>query len=471
VRLTRFQEVHTIVSEWAGKRIVVLGLARQGKALARFFGERDADVVVSDLKPEGALASARAELEDLPLRYVFGEHPLELLRGADMLCLSGGIPAQIPIAQAAREQGIRLSNDAELFLESSPTPVIGITGSAGKTTTTALVGAIARQETRDSGSRVWVGGNIGNPLITDLGHIQPGDIVVMELSSFQLEIMEISTQIAAILNITPNHLDRHHTMGAYTAAKARILRFQRGGDIAVLGREDPIAWSLREIAPGKVLTFGVSPPEEGGGAFIGEGQIWLQLEGERMPVCTLDAVHLRGDHNLLNVAAACAVSAAADFSLESMRQGIESFEGVGHRLEIVRRSGGVTWVNDSIATAPERAMAAIRAFDEPMVLLAGGRDKDLPWDGFADMVSRRIDHLILFGEAAELILGAVTESVEEARPFTIEVCPGLDAAVEAAARTAEAGDVVLLSPGGTSYDEFADFEARGERFMQLVRAL
>lgn len=459
------------MAQWAGQRIVILGLARQGMALARFFGVRGAEVVISDLKPEQSLADARAELEDLPLRYVFGGHPLELLEGTDMLCLSGGIPTDIPIVVAARERGVRVTNDAELFLESSPTRVIGITGSAGKSTTTALVGAIAQQETKDSASRAWVGGNIGNPLISDLEDITAGDVVVLELSSFQLEVMDSSPQIAAILNITPNHLDRHRTMEAYAAAKSRILRFQSPADIAVLGRDDPIAWSLREMAAGEVLSFGLSPAEGYDGAFIGEDHLWLQMDSERVPVCPLDSIRLRGEHNLLNVAAACAVSAAAEFAIRAMRQGIESFQGIAHRLEVVRRDRGVTWVNDSIATAPERAMAAMRAFDEPLVLLAGGRDKDLPWEGFADLVTRRVDHLILFGEAAELILAAVIAATKGERPFTIEVCPGLDAAVAAAARTAEAGDVVLLSPGGTSYDEFIDFEARGERFMELVSGL
>lgn len=456
---------------WAGQRVVILGLARQGKALARFLCELGAEVIVSDLQPAEAMVEAQSELEDLSLTYVFGEHPLEMLNRANLLCLSGGIPIDIPIVAAARERGVAVTNDAQLFMAACPAPVIGITGSAGKTTTTALVGAIAQRAAAGSDRKVWVGGNIGNPLLSDLEAMDAHDMVIMELSSFQLELMTRSPQIAVILNITPNHLDRHKTMAAYTAAKSRILRFQKPSDTAVLGRDDTVAWSLREIAPGKLIAFGASNRGDLDGAFVGEDQIWLQWEGVRQAVCPTRAVKLRGAHNLLNVAAACATAAAAGFSVEAMRAAIERFQGVEHRLQVVRELGEVTWVNDSIATAPERAMAAMRSFAEPLVLLAGGRDKDLPWGDFADLVARRVDHLILFGEAAGLILEAVTHAGDRERPFSIEVCPDLQAAVEAAARTAESGDVVLLSPGGTSYDEFTDFVERGERFVELVEKL
>ncbi len=468
---SRLSQVDSVQAEWSGKRVVILGLARQGKALARFFGERGAQVIVSDLKPAAAMRETQSELEDLPLEYVFGAHPFGMLKRADLLCLSGGIPFDIPIVEAAQEAGVAVTNDAQLFIERSSAPVIGITGSAGKTTTTALLGEMARRAMADSDRRVWVGGNIGNPLISDLVSMQPRDLVIMELSSFQLELMTTSPEIAVVLNITPNHLDRHKTMDAYTAAKARILRFQAPGDTAVLGMDDPIAWSLRTAAAGKVIAFGTGRRPEIDGAFVGGSKIWLQWQADRKEVCPLTDIRLRGAHNLLNVAAACAAGAAAGISITAMRGAIQGFTGVEHRLQVVRELGGVTWVNDSIATAPERTIAAIRSFEEPLVLLAGGRDKDLPWEGFADLVSQRVDHLILFGEAAGLILDAVSRAGGRERPFSIAVCPDLESAVEAAASVAQRGDVVLLAPGGTSYDEFTDFVERGERFMELVEAL
>jgi UDP-N-acetylmuramoylalanine--D-glutamate ligase len=433
--------------------------------------EGGARVVVSDLKALDVLAGEREELDDLPIEFVLGGHPPELIEGADLVCLSGGVPADLPLATQARERGIPLSNDSQVFLEACPAATIGITGSAGKTTTTALVGRMAEAELAGSGRRAWVGGNIGRPLLADLHAMRREDWAVLELSSFQLELMSVNPRVAAVLNLTPNHLDRHHTMEAYTAAKVRILTFQKPGDVAVLGRDDAGAWALRSYVRGRLLGFGWEPPSKGEGTYLAKDQIWLRLEDRQVPICPIATVQLRGMHNLMNVTAACAIAAGAGFSPQAMEAGIRGFTGVPHRLEFLRRVNGVDWYNDSIATAPERAMAAIRAFDEPLVLLAGGRDKDLPWEAFGDLVCRRVDHLIVFGEAAGKILQAVEVARVGDRPFTLEVCPGLETAVQTAARLAEPGDVVLLAPGGTSFDEFTDFVDRGERFRAWVEAL
>jgi UDP-N-acetylmuramoylalanine--D-glutamate ligase len=283
--------------------------------------------------------------------------------------------------------------------------------------------------------------------------------------------MTLSTSVAAILNLTPNHLDRHKTMQAYTAAKARILDFQEGEGVAVLGRDDPGAWALRSRARGRLMSFGSSRLDGGEGSYISDDRIWIRVGGKDEEVCLLSDVRLRGRHNMLNVAAACALAAAAGFSSEAMRLGIRSFRGLPHRLEYVGRARGADWWNDSIATAPERGLAAVRSFDEPLVLLAGGRDKDLPWQEFAQEICGRVRGLVLFGEAAPKILRAIEQACPPPRGFALEVCPGLEAAVQAAARLAAPGDVVLLAPGGTSFDEFVDFEDRGEKFKAWVRAL
>jgi len=427
--------------------------------------------VVSDLKALDVLAGEREELDDLPIEFVLGGHPPELIEGADLVCLSGGVPADLPLATQARARGIPLSNDSQVFLEACPAATIGITGSAGKTTTTALVGRMAEAELAGSGRRAWVGGNIGRPLLADLYAMRREDWAVLELSSFQLELMSVNPRVAAVLNLTPNHLDRHHTLEAYTAAKVRILTFQKPGDVAVLGRDDAGAWALRSCVRGRLLGFGWEPPSKGEGTYLAKDQIWLRLEDRQVPICPIAKVQLRGMHNLMNVTAACAIAAGAGFSPQAMEAGIRGFTGVPHRLEFLRQVNGVDWYNDSIATAPERSMAAIRAFDQPLVLLAGGRDKDLPWEAFGDLVCRRVDHLIVFGEAAGKILQAVQAARVGDRPFTLEVRPGLETAVQTAARVAEPGDVVLLAPGGTSFDEFTDFVDRGERFRAWVEAL
>jgi UDP-N-acetylmuramoylalanine--D-glutamate ligase len=455
------------VESWEGVRVVILGLARQGKALARYFSEHGAEVIVSDLKQQDELPLD--ELSDLEIQFELGDHPQDLLEKADLLCLSGGIPADLPLAQQARLLGIRVANDSQIFLENSSAPVMGITGSAGKTTTTELLGRMARAAVEGNGRAAWVGGNIGRPLISVLDQIKQDDLVVMELSSFQLELMTASPQIAAVLNLTPNHLDRHRTMEAYSAAKTNILNFQIEGDTAVLSREDPGAWGLRNYAQGRVLGFGVRP-FDGDGTYIEGGQVRLQINSEETQLFPVDAVSLRGPHNLMNVLAASAIAAAAGIEPDAMLAGVEGFTGVEHRLEFVRSANGADWYNDSIATAPERTVAAIRSFGEPLVLLAGGRDKDLDWEGLISLISQRVDHLVLFGESARMIESLLQSSHGE-RPYTLAVAVGLDDAVHAAAEVAEEGDVVLLAPGGTSFDEFVDFSVRGERFKELVLAL
>jgi len=465
-------------SDLSGKRIVVLGLARQGTALARYLVQAGAEVTVSDLQGKKALADRLAELAGLPIRYVLGEHPLSLLKRADLVCLSGGVPLDAPIVVEARRRGIPLSNDAQLFLERCPAPLIGITGSAGKTTTTALVGEMCRA----GGRRTWVGGNIGNPLIADLDEIRPDDWAVMELSSFQLEVMTISPHVAAVLNVTPNHLDRHATMEEYLAAKRTIVAHQKPEDFALLGYDDANARSLALDTAAHLLWFsGGAEVEEG--AFKTNGELILRLGaalslskgGADCAICDASEVRLRGRHNLLNVLAACALAGVAGVPVEAMRQVATTFPGVEHRLEWVREWNGVQWYDDSIATAPERSLAALRSFDEPLVLLAGGRDKKLPWDEFAQETVQRVRHLITFGEAGPMIAQVVQSYILHA-PFSILLegitqVETLEEAVAAAARLARPGDVVLLSPGGTSFDAFRDFAARGDRFKELVRGL
>jgi len=452
----------------------MIGAARQGLALTRYLAEQGATVILNDQRSDDALADAKQDLVDLNITWVTGSHPIEILEGTDLVCLSGGVPLDLPLVQEAERQGIPLSNDSQIFLEEAPCPVIGITGSAGKTTTTALIGEIARQHyaLRKPENKVWVGGNIGNPLIQVLDQMKENDLAVMELSSFQLEIMTASPHIAAILNLTPNHLDRHKTMSTYISAKSQILTHQNPNDIAILNRDDPLVRKLFAEVKGRQITFGLNPPyDKQDAAYYKRGKLYLQASGQVAKIIKSDLVNLRGTHNLYNILAAIAISAAASFSLQAIYDGIVAFEGVPHRMEFVRSWGGADWYNDSIATAPERAIAAIESFDQPIVLLAGGRDKDLTWDTLGRVIRERVDHLILFGEVAPLIHKAVGESDPDGRPYSVDHCEGLSEAVRTAVERIEQGDVVLLSPGGTSFDEFTDFEERGRQFKQWVNEL
>ena len=462
------------MENWAGRKVVIIGAARQGLALSRFLAQKGAEVILNDRRSDDELQVVRDELAPLKITWVTGSHPFELLDGADLLCLSGGVPLDLPIVQEALQLNIPLSNDSQIFLEEAPCPVIGITGSSGKTTTTALVGEIARQHyaLRKPDRQVWVGGNIGNPLIDDVEKMHPDDLAVVELSSFQLEIMTKSPQIAAILNLTPNHLDRHNSMAEYISAKSHILTHQSPGDIAVMNRDDLRVRKLFHEIKGRQFTFGLTPPHDRQDAtYINRGRLYLQASGQVAKIIKADLVNLRGTHNLYNVLAAIAISAGAAFSLQAIYDGIVAFEGVPHRLELIGEWGGASWYNDSIATSPERTIAALEAFDEPIILLAGGRDKNLPWQDLAELIHQKVDHLVLFGEAAGLIQAAIGNKGAELRPLTVDLCEGLQQAVNKAAEHASPGDIVLLSPGGTSFDEFIDFEDRGKRFKQWVKEL
>lgn len=473
------------MTDWSGRRVIVIGAARQGIALARYLSGHGAQVTLTDQKTAEKLPDAITALAELPLRWVLGGHPLSLLDDCDLVCPSGGVPLDLPLVVEARRRGIPLSNDSQIFLEIAPCKVIGITGSAGKTTTATLVwrmaNAAAKAQRSKSAGRIYLGGNIGSPLISEVDGMNAGDLAVMELSSFQLEVMTCSPHMAAVLNITPNHIDRHGTMEAYTAAKARILDFQGSSGLAVLGREDPGAWGLVAKVRGRLWSFGITPPSSARTGqnepctFYREGSLYLwdgQFEAQLMPG---SIIRLRGEHNLQNVLAACAISAAVDLPLEAMREGVDGFNGVPHRLEFVRRWGGADWYNDSIATTPERAMAAIRSFEEPLTLLIGGRDKHLPWEEFAALARQRVEALILFGEMADLVEKALISAGKGA--YTITKCASLREAVQAAASIVELRNkgastrIVLLSPGGTSFDEFRDFEERGAAFRKWVSEL
>ena len=477
--------------------MAIVGLARQGTVLARYLCGQGARVRVTDLRGAQQLQPVMDTLHDLPIEYFLDGNPEQVLDDADGVFLSGGISAAAPIARAARARGISISNDSQLFLELAPCRTVGITGSAGKTTVTTLLGMMATNAAQYPA--VWVGGNIGNPLLADVERIGADDVAIMEVSSFQLELMTRSPQVAAVLNVTPNHLDRHGTLDAYAASKARILDFQSAADIAVLGWDDAGAAGLRSHAAGTCWGFGLQRREGWANCCHLEADtLVLEQAGTTVPIIKRSELRLPGEHNLQNVLAACALAGALGIGVPAMRAAILNFTGVPHRLELVRELRGVRWINDSIATAPERTLAAIKSFDCPLVLLLGGRDKQLPWGELAKCAAQRVRHAVVFGEAAAMIAeqlhgaaGQPTQFVEagsgakkhigpttvgeapipDPSPLQIHIVATMEAAVQCAAQLARPGDAVLLSPGCASFDEFYDFEARGAAFRSHVADL
>ena len=459
------------MNQWTERHILIIGAARQGQALARYLVKEGARVTLNDRRSAEELSEVVLSFKDTSVVCVFGSHSFELLDGVDLVCLSGGIPLNLPIVQEAVKRSLPLTNDSQIFMASVKASVIGITGSAGKTTTTTLVGRMANAAVEDS-QRAWVGGNIGLPLIEYLDEIQPEDKVVLELSSFQLEQMTVSPHIAAILNITPNHLDRHGSMANYSAAKAHIINYQTSDDLAILNREDSGSWTLRSELQGKLISFGLKRPLPGQtGTYFDGKNLMLQTAAGTEKLMPHELILLRGEHNLVNVLAACAIAYAASFPVSAMVAGVKGFLGVEHRLELVRTWRGSEWFNDSIATAPERTMAALRCFTEPIILLLGGRDKDLPWDELARMIHNRVNHVIVFGEAAFKILSALGLLTPGEKLTSVACAADFEDALYQAAQISEPGDVVLLSPGCTSYDAFRDFEERGNYFKKWVNNL
>ncbi len=445
----------------SGQRATIIGLGREGRDLARFLTGAGASLSITDARSQEALADHVSALESLSARYALGGHPDELLDGTDVIYVSPGVQPEIPFLKEARRRGIRVSSATELFFQLCPVPIVGITGSSGKSTTTAMTGTVLRS----AGLDAVVGGNIGVPMLGMLERISGDSIAVMELSSFQLEFMRQSPWIATVTNVTPNHLDRHLSMDAYREAKAQILAHQSAGDWSVLNRDDEQSRLLP--THGQKLEF--SQRERVTGAYLAGELLMRDLATGAEQVCQRSDVQLRGDHNVANALTVIATCSAAGVNPEAIRSGIRAFRALPHRLEPVGELGGATYYNDSIATSPERSIAALLSFSEPIVLLAGGRDKHLPMRDWAELIRQRVHHLIVFGEAASLIMQAAREAgVSQAAISSVQT---LDDAVAAAAQVSKPGVAVLLSPGCTSYDAFFDFEARGERFRELVRLM
>lgn len=448
------ERAHRLVG---GQRALVIGLAREGVDLTRFLTAHGASVVVTDRKSAEALQEAMAQLDGADVAYHLGDHAISDLDNVDVVYPSPGVPPENPLLAAARERGMHVSSLVELFFALCPAPILGVTGSAGKSTTTSLLGEMFAAAERDA----FVGGNIGRPLLGELGHMTPASWVVMELSSFQLEPLRVSPHIALITNVTPNHLDRHPSMEAYWAAKGQIIVHQSPSDWAILNADD--AWSLRYRPLGRVLRFSMEGVVEG--AYLAGGQ--LMLLGE--PLLDVSELPLRGRHNVANVLAAVAAAHAVGIERDAMRAAVRRFHGVAHRLQMVGERGGVTYVNDSIATAPERSIAALQAYHEPLVLIAGGRDKHLPMQAWASLIVKRVKHVVLLGEMSDLVEAAIRAADPEYS--AISRAGTMDEAVIQASEAARSGDVVLLSPGGTSYDMYRDFEERGRDFAMAVARL
>ena len=444
--------------------MTVVGLGIEGIDLTRFLAARGARVTVSDARPAEALGEALAAVGGLAEAFDLGANRESALLGADCVFVSQGVPPDLPALRAARRAGVPLSSMTRLFLELCPAPVAGVTGSSGKTTTTALVGAMLEAEGADH----VVGGNIGVGLLGLLDRIAPDTRVVLELSHTQLQSVDRSPHVACVTNVTPNHLDAW-SWSSYVGLKRRIFEHQRPGDTAIFHIDDEVAAGFADEAPALVRYTSVERALPGDGATVSGGFVVRVEDGRERAVIERAAIPLRGAHNVANVVSAVAVSSLLGVGDEAAARAVRGFGGVPHRLEETARAGGVTWVNDSIATTPERTLAGLRSYGEPIVLLLGGRDKRLPLTELAHEAAARCRAVIGFGEAAATFLEAVRAARDGDRPALREAAD-VGEAVEAAAALARPGDVVLCSPAGTSFDAYRNFEERGAAFRAAVAA-
>ncbi len=443
-----------------GKRVLVYSLGIEGRDLASWMVAHGAYVVVSDTRSEAHLAAAGA-VPPAGVAEVVCDGPLLDPEGFDLVAVSQSVLRHQPAMARARELDVPITSQMRLFLQLCRGRVLGITGSSGKSTTTALVGAMAA----NAGVDHIVGGNIGQALLGKLDEIRTETAVVLEISHTQLQYTERSPAIAAITNVTPNHLDQF-SWEEYVGLKRNILIHQHEGDIAVLNIDDTTSRAMVPDVRSRLVRTSLHGEVIGDGAWLDRGVIAARMGARTIDLSERSQLQLRGDHNVANVVMASAIALAAGWPPKAIADAAREFRGVPHRLEVVGTAVGATWINDSIATSPERTMAGLRAFTEPVVLLLGGREKNLPLDGLQALARERCRAVVCFGESRELFCEALSRTVK--RCIRVET---LAEAVATAAGLVEPGNVVLLSPAGTSFDAFPTFEHRGEAFRILVRGL
>jgi len=446
--------------ELHNKKILVVGLARTGVAVARFLAEQGAQVTVTDMKDDADLAPWMAKLEDLSINYQLGQHDKHTFLMADLIVVSPGVPMDIKPLQLARAQRRTVISEIELAAAFITAPIAAITGTNGKTTTTTLTGEIFRA----CGFPTFVGGNIGNPLIDLVESGEQVERVVVELSSFQLEgISRFRPQVAVLLNITEDHLDRYATFQEYIDAKARIFENQTADDFAVLNMDDPLVAAYADKLTARVVQMS-RERELAEGIFCRDGIITFRWEGSEEHFPT-EGFKLKGVHNLDNVMAALATTLLLGCDAPRALAAVEEFPGLPHRMELVGTVDGVPWYNDSKGTNVGSVVKSLESFAGPVTLIAGGKDKGGDYAPLAELVRKRVSHLILIGEAKERIrtvLGHLTDT---------RSAGSLEEAVAIARQLTAPGGVVLFSPACSSFDMFKSYEDRGEQFAALVRKL
>ena len=445
------------------KSVAVIGIGVSNQPLIELLRSRGISVTACDRKGPEALGALAEELTAKGVKLRLGPDYLKDLT-EDVIFRTPGMRPDLPELTAAVERGSELTSEMEVFFEVCPCPIIAVTGSDGKTTTTTIIAELLRR----SGRTVHLGGNIGHPLLSETGSMAPSDVAVLELSSFQLMTMKKSPHISVITNLAPNHLDVHKDFAEYIAAKENIFTHQSAQDIAVFNADNDLTNEEAARAVGRARLFS-RKRELADGVFLRGEAIIARHDGQERQVMTVSHIRLPGVHNVENyLAAIAAVDGLVDDAI--IRDFAASFNGVEHRIELFRTRKGVRWYNDSIASSPSRTIAGLNSFDQKVILIAGGKDKGIPYDSLGPVVNDHVKLLILCGATAGVIRQAVTQAANYDGLEIREVGDYHEAVALADSRARE-GDVVILSPASTSFDRFPNFMERGRVFKEIVNAL
>ncbi|MBU3192152.1 UDP-N-acetylmuramoyl-L-alanine--D-glutamate ligase [Clostridium bowmanii] len=445
-----------------GKSVGVVGIGVSNIPLIHFLVKLKASVTAFDRKSYSLLGQVATEFEKNGVKLILGDDYLDDLAGFDVIFKTPSIRIDNPALLKAKEAGTYITSEMEEFIKYCPAKTFGVTGSDGKTTTTTIIYNILKKE----GYKTWVGGNIGTPLFANIEEISSDDKVVLELSSFQLMTMNVSTDVAVVTNLSPNHLDIHKDMEEYIDAKKNIFKYQSKDGLIVLNRDNALTYKLRQQAKGKVRCFSLIKKLEDG-AYFQNNELFIMNK----VVCNRDEIKLKGMHNVGNMLTAfCATQ--DEVSVASMREVATTFTGVPHRGEFVREVDGVKYYNDSIASSPTRTIASIKAFEKPVILIAGGYDKQIPFEPLAEEGYLNIKILILVG-TTKYKIKEVFESLLKEKKISLEIILAEDfnEAIYKAKEVSRPGDIVTLSPACASFDMFENFEVRGNKFKEIVMEL
>ena len=449
--------------ELKGKKVLLVGLAKTGISTIKCLAKYGADITVNDIKTEDQLEEIIAEIKDIDgIKYILGHHP-EDITDIDMVVVSPGVPLDLPFIKKVIEENKELIGEVELAYELANKPYfVGITGTNGKTTTTSLTGEIFEK----AGKETYVVGNIGNPVIDAVQAANEGASFVTELSSFQLEsIKDFKPSVSAVLNITEDHMNRHHTMANYIDAKARVFMNQDKNDFCVLNYDDELTRALAEKCNANVVFFSRLEKLEKG-IYVENGDIIIDID-EKINLMKVNDLSLPGGHNLENCMAAAAMAYVSGIDIEVIREVLKTFKAVEHRLEFVKEVEGVKYVNDSKGTNPDSTIKAVQAYENPIILIAGGYDKGSTYDELLEIAKKNVKTLVLLGQTADKI-----EEAARRIGFTdIHRVEDMKEAVKTCHDIAKKGDIVLLSPACASWGMYKNFEVRGKDFKDNVNNL